>query len=95
MDCPASNRTERSVRFSRTRLQPVGGTCFAWSQGMDHEKPPRDSDPSEMTDFEKNATLEELERIVPKPDPNRARQEKGNTGPEEEPGFGQGASAGL
>ena len=52
---------------------------------------PRDSDPSEMTDFEKNATLEELELVVPDPDPNRVRQEKGNKGPDEEPGFGQGA----
>ena len=55
------------------------------------KEPPRDSDPSEMTDFEKNATLEELERVVPEPDSNRERQEKGNKGPDEEPGFGQGA----
>ncbi len=58
---------------------------------MDNQEPPRDSDPSEMTDFEKNATLEELELIVPEPDPNRTRQERGNKGPDEEPGFGQGA----
>ena len=58
---------------------------------MDDQEPPRDSDPSEMTDFEKNATLEELELIVPEPDPHRTRQEKGNKGPDEEPGFGQGA----
>ena len=58
---------------------------------MDDQEPPRDSDPSEMTDIEKNATLEELELIVPEPDPDRTRQEKGNKGPDEEPGFGQGA----
>ena len=58
---------------------------------MNEEQPPRDSDPSDMTDFEKNATSEEMEVIVPDVDPNRARQEKGNTGPDEEPGFGQGA----
>ena len=59
---------------------------------MKNQDPPRDSDPSEMTDFEKNATLGELERMVPEdPDPDRTRQEKGNRGPEEEPGFGQGA----
>jgi hypothetical protein len=49
-----------------------------------------------MTDFEKNATLEELEQIAPEPDSNRdrqerGRQERGNRGPDEEPGFGQGA----
>jgi hypothetical protein len=55
------------------------------------KEPPRDSNPSDMTDFEKNATLEELERVVPEPNPNRERQEKGNKGPDEEPGFGQGA----
>jgi hypothetical protein len=58
---------------------------------MENQKPPRDSDPSEMTDFEKNATREELERVAPDPDPNRERQEQGNRGPNEEPGFGQGA----
>jgi hypothetical protein len=58
---------------------------------MENEDPPRDSDPSEMTDFEKNATLDELQRVVAEPDPERTRQERGNKGPEEEPGFGQGA----
>jgi hypothetical protein len=58
---------------------------------MEKQNPPKDSDPSEMTDFEKNATLEELEKVAPDADPNRERQEKGNRGPGEEPGFGQGA----
>ncbi len=58
---------------------------------MDSQNPPKDSDPSEMTDFEKNATQEELERVVPEPDSSRHKQERGNRGPEEEPGFGQGA----
>jgi hypothetical protein len=37
---------------------------------------------SEMTDFEKNATLGELERVVPGADPNRNRQEKRNDKPD-------------
>jgi hypothetical protein len=45
-----------------------------------------------MTDFEKNTTLDELEKLVPEPDAaERTRQEKGNRGPDQEPGFGQGA----
>ena len=28
------------------------------------DQPPRDDDPSDMTDFEKNATSEELEQLV-------------------------------
>jgi hypothetical protein len=51
----------------------------------------QDSNPSEMTDFEKNTTLDELERVAPEPDSNRTRQQKGNRGPQETPGFGQGA----
>ena len=58
---------------------------------MQNQDPPRDSDPSEMTDFEKNATQEELKRVIPEPDLNRDRQERRNKGPDEEPGFGQGA----
>ena len=60
-------------------------------ESMDTQNPPKDADPSEMTDFEKNATQEELERVMSEPDPNRKRQEKGNQGPREQPGFGQGA----
>jgi hypothetical protein len=62
---------------------------------------PRDDDPSEMTDFEKNATnAEHLEEVLgsgegeapaPAPTQPRDRQERGNAGPEEQPGFGQGA----
>jgi hypothetical protein len=50
---------------------------------MDKQTPPRDDDPSEMTDFEKNATFEELERIeqdVPRRDSNPIRQERGDEG---------------
>jgi hypothetical protein len=58
-----------------------------------HDSKPsdRDSDPSEMTDFEKNTTLDELERVIPESDTNRTRQEKGNRGPRDIPSFGQGA----
>ena len=45
---------------------------------MDNQEPPRDSDPSEMTDFEKNATQEELKRVVPEPQRSRDRREHGN-----------------
>ena len=60
---------------------------------MDNQTPPRDDDPSEMTDFEKNTTFEELEQLEQDqvPDPNRIRQERGNEGPDKQPGFGQGA----
>lgn len=58
---------------------------------MDEKKQPQDADPSEMTDFEENATTHELRDVVPSADPNRAREERGNRGPDEEPGFGQGA----
>jgi len=58
---------------------------------MDNQEPPRDSDPSEMTDFEKNTTQEELKRVIPESHLNRDRQKRGNQGPDEEPGFGQGA----
>jgi hypothetical protein len=72
---------ERSAnhRFLALRL-PLGRSM--------EKDPSRDSDPSEMTDFEKNATFEELERVAPDPDPNRVRQEKGNKGPEEVTRFG-------
>ena len=61
---------------------------------MDNQTPPRDDDPSEMTDFEKNTTFEELQQLeqdLQAPDSNRIRQERGNEGPEKQPGFGQGA----
>jgi len=48
---------------------------------MDKQTPPRDDDPSEMTDFEKNATFEELEQIeqdLPGRDSNPIRQERGD-----------------
>jgi len=52
---------------------------------MDNETPARDDDPSEMTDFEKNATIEEREHFEQdppqpdpsRPDPSRIRQERG------------------
>jgi hypothetical protein len=67
---------------------------------MTDQNPPRDDDPSGMTDFEKNATLGELEQLDqfrPEPDgrtdelDERQRQDRGNRGPEQQPGFGQGA----
>ena len=62
---------------------------------MTDQRPQRDDDPSGMTDFEKNTTQGELELIVDEvqdaPIRERQRQERGNAGPEEEPGFGQGA----
>jgi hypothetical protein len=61
---------------------------------MDKQTPPRDDDPSEMTDFEKNTTSEELQQFEQDsvaPDANRIRQERGNEGPDKQPGFGQGA----
>lgn len=63
---------------------------------MDNQTPPRDDDPSEMTDFEKNTTfgeLEQLEEDPRAPDANRIRTERGNEGPDKQPGFGQGAKA--
>ena len=45
---------------------------------MDNQTPPRDDDPSEMTDFEKNATFEEMEQFERESDtsdPVRIRQE--------------------
>ena len=30
---------------------------------MNNQEPPRDDDPSDMTDFEKNTTFEELEQV--------------------------------
>ena len=52
---------------------------------MDNQTPPRDDDPSDMTDFEKNTTSEELQQLEqdPKaPDANRIRQERENEGPD-------------
>ena len=56
-----------------------------------HDDPPRDEDPADMTDFEKNATLGELESIDDTQAPERRREERGNLGPDEMPGYGQGA----
>ena len=61
---------------------------------MDSQTPPRDDDPSDMTDFEKNITSEEREQLEQDPptrDPNRHREERGNEGPDKQPGLGQGA----
>ena len=51
---------------------------------MDDQKPPQDSDPSGMTDFEKNTTQEELKTVLPEPDVNRAKQDIGNRQPDED-----------
>jgi hypothetical protein len=57
---------------------------------MHPNKPGKDADPSGMTDFEKNATQEELERVVPEPE-SKGNTKEGNREPDEEPAFGQGA----
>jgi hypothetical protein len=44
-----------------------------------------------MTDFEENATSQELRDALPSDESTRAREERGNRGPDDEPGFGQGA----
>jgi len=59
---------------------------------MDNQTPPRDDDPSEMTDFEKNTTSEELQQLEQdqdpeEPDADRLRQEQGNQGPDKQPGL--------
>ena len=54
---------------------------------------PRDDDPSDMTDFEKNTAFEERERLEQDredSDANRIRPERKEHGPTEQPGFGQG-----
>ena len=61
---------------------------------MDNQTPPRDDDPSDMTDFEKNTTSEELQQLdqdPEAPDANRIRQERRNQRPDEQPGLNQGA----
>jgi hypothetical protein len=64
---------------------------------MTEQNPARDDDPSDMTDFEKNTTQEELKDLEPAVDgaasaaERRERQERGNRGPDRQPGFGQGA----
>ena len=79
----------------------AGGIALAQAGGMSTDPRPRDDDPSDMTDFEKNATnAEHLDEVLgsgevgregPPPTQPRERQERGNTGPEKQPGFGQGA----
>ena len=59
---------------------------------MDNQTPPRDDDPSDMTDFEKNTTSEELQQFeqdLEAPDSDRFRQERVDKGPDEQPGLGQ------
>jgi hypothetical protein len=56
---------------------------------MDSQTPPRDDDPSEMTDFEKNTTFEELERLQQEPsssESNRISEERKKEGPDKERG---------
>ena len=58
---------------------------------MDNQTPPRDDDPSDMTDFEKNTTFEELQQLEQDPqvpDPNRIRQERGNQETDKQPECG-------
>lgn len=59
---------------------------------MDNQTPPRDDDPADMTDFEKNTTFEELQQLEQDPetpDPNRITQERGKQRPDEQTGFGR------
>ena len=61
---------------------------------MNNQTPPRDDDPSGMTDFEKNTASEELEQLEQESqtrDQNRYRQERGNEERDKQPGFDQGA----
>ena len=58
------------------------------------QKPPRDDDPSDMTDFEKNTASEEREQFEEDPDTsdsNRFTQERESEGPDKQRAFGQGA----
>lgn len=69
------------VRTARRRKRYL--PCSRLS--MDNQMPPRDEDPSEMTDFEKNTTFEELERLEQDskpPDLNRISQERKKERPE-------------
>lgn len=55
---------------------------------MESQTLPRDDDPSGMTDFEKNATSEELERLEQEPDvpvSNRFTPERGPEEPDTQP----------
>ena len=52
---------------------------------MDNQTPPRDDDPSGMTDFEKNVASEELEQLEREPDApvsNRITPERGREEPD-------------
>ena len=60
---------------------------------MDNQTPPTDDNPSDMTDFEKNTASEEREEDPHTPDLNPIRQDRGNDGPEKQPGSAQGAMA--
>ena len=56
---------------------------------MDNQTLPRDDDPSDTTDFEKNTTFEEFQQLEQEPeapDANRIRRDK--EGPDKQPGFG-------
>src|SRR5262245_51700559 len=64
-------------RRLKRRCEPRFRHSACVRRSMENQDPPRDSDPSEMTDFEKNATQEELKKVVPDPQLNRQRQERG------------------
>ena len=56
-----------------------------------NQTPPRDDDPSGMTDFEKNTASEELEQLEQEPqtpDRNRFREDRGDEKPDKQPGSG-------
>jgi hypothetical protein len=59
---------------------------------MDNQTPPRDDDPSDMTDFEKNTTFEELQQLEQdskEPEPDRFRQERENRGRDKQQSSGR------
>lgn len=48
---------------------------------MDNQTPPRDDDPSDMTDFEKNVASEERDQLEDQPEPSdKSRFEEDGSG---------------
>ena len=52
------------------------GVSIAYRFGMDEKTTPKDSDPSSMTDFEENATRQQIDDALPSEDKNRKRSEE-------------------
>jgi hypothetical protein len=53
---------------------------------MDKKQQPHDSDPSEMTDFEKNATTHELDDALPSSNGNRSGRQRQDHEPDDQTG---------